>query len=149
MRKALLIFIALMAYPADAQVISGSIVIFNFTKDKTIVAADSLAINHDIGAPDYSHCKIAAFGHQLIFTSVGNTGWSDSGRIVWDNSGLARDAFHSAEHGEQGAIDPNGIASLWARDLKSHWSMVSRERAAEIAPPIMGRLPQASSLVKD
>jgi hypothetical protein len=126
-----------MAYSANAQVISGSIVIFNFTKDKSVVAADSLAGNEDTGIPDYSDCKIAAFGQHLIFTTVGNSGWSDRlGNVpAWDNIALARDAFQTV-HASGGGSDLNAIAAQWASDVKSHWDFIDRmdrQRARSIA----------------
>jgi hypothetical protein len=130
----------LISYPAHAQVISGTIVILNLTKDKTIVAADSLAVNQETRVPDYSYCKIATFGHQLIFTSVGNSAWADSGRIVWDNAGLARDAFHSIKQGEHGGIDLDDIAGLWARGVKGRWNSVDRKRTADIAAINKGQI---------
>jgi hypothetical protein len=143
MKKNIFILILLVAYPAPAGVISGSIIVFNFTKDRIVVAADSLAGNNDSGIPDYSRCKIAAFGHQLIFTTIGNVGWSNSagqGSLqAWDNMELARNIIHSKR---QCCTDLDGIASQWAQDVKSRWDLVNqldRQRAMNIASANAGQ----------
>ncbi len=142
MRKSILVLILLMTYSAHAQVISGSIVIFSFTKDKLVVAADSLANNEYFGTPDYSHCKIAAFNHQLIFTSVGATGFVASGTGVqlWDNKDLARDAIHTTPRGEHGDINIDAIVETWAKAVKSHWDSVDQEQTRKTAAANGGQL---------
>jgi hypothetical protein len=129
MRKSTVMLIVLMANGAAAQVVSGSIVIFNFTKDEFVVAADSLAGNKDTGVPDYSHCKIATFGHKFIFVSVGNAGWSNAtgkGPVQsWGNIELARNAIHSANKQTCGA-DLDSITAQWAEEVKSRWDLVNR-----------------------
>ena len=131
--------IVLMAYPAPAEVLSGTIIVFNFTKDEVVVAADSLAGNNDTGIPDYSHCKIAVLSHQLIFTTVGNSGWSNyTGQGIvqaWDNMELARSAIHSNQNRDC-CVDVDSIAAQWANDVKAHWDLVNqldRQRAISIA----------------
>jgi hypothetical protein len=47
MRKNLLVLIVLMSYPTFAQISSGTIIIFNFTKDELVVAADSRGISEN------------------------------------------------------------------------------------------------------
>ena len=138
-KNSIFALIVLMAYSAPAQVISGTIIVFNFTKDGSVVAADSLAGNKDTGSPDYYHCKVAAFCHKLIFASVGNSGWSNSsgkGLVqAWDNIELARNAIHSTQGGECGA-DLDNITTQWAKDVKSHWDLVDqvdRQQARNIA----------------
>ena len=129
---------------ARAQVTSGTIIIFTFSKDQIAIAADSLAGNSDTGIPDYSHCKTAAFKHQVIFTTVGNSGWynpTGKGPVqAWDNIELARNAIHH----ERGCCDDlDSIATRWAKDVKSHWDLIDqldRRRAVNIASADNGQL---------
>jgi hypothetical protein len=127
MSKSLFILFVLMSHSAYAQVSSGTIIVFNFSKDQTIVAADSLSINHDTGTPNYSYCKIAAFSHQVIFTGVGHAGWwnpTGEGPIqTWDNTELAKDAVHQ-EHAC--CVDLNNIAFRWGNAVKSHWDLFNQ-----------------------
>jgi hypothetical protein len=136
MRRNIFVLIVLMSYPALAQISSGTIIVFNLTQDKVVVAADSLAMNDNTGIPDYSHCKIATFGHQLIFTTVGSTAWSGSirGGLIqdWDNTELAQQAVQK----KCGRVDVTGTATQWAKDVKSHWDLIDRfdrQRAMNIA----------------
>ncbi|HYW37890.1 MAG TPA: hypothetical protein VE957_07240 [Terriglobales bacterium] len=133
MWKNIFVFLALVSYPTLAQVVSGSILIFNVTKDELIVAADSLAENHDTGIPDYSNCKISAFGHQLIFTSVGNTGMSRAGVILWQSTDLAKDAVHSARKTKDGTIDASDAIFHWAQNVKGRWDLEDRAVARKAA----------------
>ena len=134
-----------MAYSASAQVISGTIIIFNFTKDKLVVAADSLARNNGTGVPDYSHCKIAAFGRKLIFATVGNSGMYNptrKGKVQsWDNIELARNAIHYAQERRYNT-ELDSIATQWAQDVKSHWDLVDqvdRQQAVDMAAANKGQ----------
>jgi hypothetical protein len=133
--KYLLLVILFAVDNASAQVTSGTIVIFNFTEDKVVVAADSLAGNEETGIPDDSHCKIAAFGHKFVFASVGSSGWSNSRGLGpvhgWDNIDLAKQVFHSGDD-----IDLTKFSSLWGTEVKNRWGIVNRldpQRAMNIA----------------
>lgn len=130
----------LMTYPTCAEISSGSIVIFNFTKDEIVVAANSLATHHDTGTPDYSYCKIATLGHQLIFTSVGRAMATLPGRVLWDNTALAGEAFRSAKKGVRGEVDLNDVVDLWARSVKSHWVTIDWARIADLSRTNNGQL---------
>ncbi len=128
MRKNVFVLIVLMSYPALAQISSGTIVIFNFTKDEIVIAADSRGRNDDIGRPpDDSYCKISAFRHQFIFTTVGGIHFTKTNptSIVesWDNNDVARAALHNAAKGmiiDDAYMDT--VASYWAQIIKSNWS---------------------------
>jgi hypothetical protein len=64
-----------------AQIKTGTIVIFQLTDDKFIVAADSRAIIGD-SPPDDTNCKISAFKlHRAVFAA--------SGAVYYSKSGLA------------------------------------------------------------
>lgn len=109
------------------------------------MAADSLAVNNDTGTPNYSYCKIAAFGHKLVFTSVGSATWfnpSGQGPVQsWDNIELARNAFHSIQE-QESATDLGSIRAQWAEDVKGHWNLIDRfdrQRAINIAAANYGQ----------
>jgi hypothetical protein len=132
-RKNLTALFILTTNLATSQVVSGTSVIVNITKNKIVVAADSLANKADTG-PDYNHCKIAAFGNQMIFTSVGNTAWFSSGKIIWDNVVLAQDAFRV----DRDHPDSSTVIESWAHLVKDRWEIVDRGLAA--ADSIDGQL---------
>lgn len=127
MRKNIFILIALMSYPALAQISSGTSVVFNFAKDELIVAADSRQIGDPSGTPDDSDCKIHAFRHQFIFTGAGgarHTKASPADPIeAWDNVQVARDVLRNATKGM--TIDDafmDAVAGYWARIVESNWN---------------------------
>jgi hypothetical protein len=60
------IFAVVLSYPAAAQVTSGTIAIFDFTKDQVVFAADSRGVGN--GPPVDSECKIETLGNQTLFT---------------------------------------------------------------------------------
>lgn len=130
-----------MAYPALAQIDSGTIVVINFTKDKIVVAADSRSLNQETLVPDDSYCKISTFRHQLIFTSVGAASFKDrvSGAIIWDNAELARNAVRSALT-KDGDIDIDAAISSFATAVKSKWDSVPRLQAMNVADENAGVL---------
>ncbi len=151
MRKRSLIFVVLMSYSTLAQVSSGTIIITNITKDKVVVAADSLSnrvLDHR-RVPNYSQCKLEALSHQFIFTSGGNTAWWDHDAIAWDNFVLARNAIRSAKKGEHGAIDLDDGIRLWASDVKSHWDRIDRQRVAELAAAYGGQITAGAFIGKE
>jgi hypothetical protein len=117
----------LMSYPALAQISSGTIIVFNFTKDELVVAADSRSVLSDTGNPDNSYCKIAEFHHEFIFTSVGGSRFTKASPISpiesWDNSEVARDALQNATKGmiiNDGYMD--GVVNYWASIVQNHWN---------------------------
>lgn len=120
MRTLIVGLIMLTAYQAYAQAVSGTIVIMNFTKDELVVAADSRATHVSTGAPDDTFCKISAFGHKFVFTSVGTSAWErtdGSPFPSWKNSDLALDAVRLVPK-----IEPVSnlalITERWATDVK-------------------------------
>jgi hypothetical protein len=147
MRKNIFVLLLFMAYPARAQVSSGTIIVFNLSKNQVVVAADSVAVDHDTGIPNYSYCKIAAFGHQFIFASAGNVHniyQPPFGRIEsWDNTELAGDAVRSTSGGENGDASINAIATFWANDVASRWKSFygwDRRRVSQLAEAYEGQL---------
>jgi hypothetical protein len=133
MRKNIFALIVLMTYPAFSQVRSGTIVVFNVTEDQIVVAADSLAVNQETKVPDYSHCKIAALDHQLIFTSVGNSSFvnNPSGEVIWDNIILARDSVRDSSGA--GVVDIDTAIAKWAQAAKGRWDSIPQLEARAIA----------------
>jgi hypothetical protein len=125
MRTAIFLFV-LLSYPACAQVSSGTIIVFNFTKDQLAVAADSrgININGDTRLPNDYECKIAVFDHRLVFTSVGNARRAGSPIDTvpsWDNWGVAKVAFR----GVKGISLAQGrlqlTAKSWADTIAANW----------------------------
>lgn len=130
MRKTLPILLLLMPYPARAQVGSGTIVVFNFSKNQIVVAADSRMVrDQNINAPDDSYCKIAALSHQFIFTAVGHNNFASFVPTLlqsWDNIELARDAVQNTpDEGDEGVFI-NAIATYWANTVGARWNSLYR-----------------------
>jgi len=88
--------IAILLHSAFAQngVGTGTIIIFNSTEDKLIVAADSRLQPFVSSTPDDTYCKVATLGHQIVFTSVGTPG--ASGALNWTNVDVASSLMRSA-----------------------------------------------------
>jgi hypothetical protein len=143
LRIALFFLCALLsALPrALAQADSGTIVVINFAKDEVVVAADSRAIRQDTGVPDNSYCKVAVFRHQFIFASVGASRFLDqaTGRILWDNNDLARQAARASQSHDRQVSDLYAAAVDWAQAVKSHWD-ANREDAKKIPGPRGGQI---------
>jgi hypothetical protein len=140
MMKYFLVLSLLVANHAFSQVSSGTIIAFNFTKNELVVAADSLAVNQDTGAPDYCHCKIAAFSSQLVFTTVGSSSFAHGDTILWDNIELAKEAVRAAPRKESGGLDVDAIANYWAQTVKGRWNLVNRSQAENIAAANSGQI---------
>jgi len=126
MRKGISIFIiTLLACPVFAQITSGTIIILNFTKDQLVVAADSRGVNTDTGLPHDSECKIAEFGHRLVFTSVGNARRSRVSNLDpiggWDNTQMAETAFRSLQPLPVEDFKLRRIAANWADAIVAYW----------------------------
>jgi hypothetical protein len=123
--KLFILSIALIANAASAQIVSGSIVVINFTKNQIIVAADSRGIiNSNTGLPDDSYCKVSAFRNQFIFSSTGGSrliNSTPSDKIPsWDNNDLAREAIDGIAEGVEG----NNMATItrdWGVSVSRRW----------------------------
>lgn len=130
MRKALLILFLLMTYPTRAQIGSGTVLVFNLSKDQIVVAADSrIRFNRNAAAPNDSYCKIAAFSHQFVFTSVGNNSFTSGFPALvrsWDNIELARDAIRSTSNEEAGEAHINAMATRWANTVGALWNSLNQ-----------------------
>lgn len=120
MPKYLFLLLGLFApYFASSQVgsVHGSVVVLNVSEDELIVAADSLAIM-EFGKPNYSYCKITAFGNQIVFSGVNqiaylNTGLTDP-VASWDGKEILRQIIKSEPGHEAGDGRIMAIASKWA-----------------------------------
>ena len=130
MRKGLCIFVMLLAWPAFAQITAGTIVIFNFTKDQLVVAADSRGVNTDTGVSHDTECKISTFGHRLIFASVGN---ARHRRVAgtdpvsgWDNAETTRIAFRSVQRSSLEEVPAGSVATAWANAMVANWQAFYR-----------------------
>ena len=130
MRKLALAVILLLApHAALTQVQSGTVIIFNFTKDKLVVAADSRAVYGQSNIPpDDSRCKIVAFNHKIIFTTSGvAVRLKGSSPLLdpvegWDNADVARIAIHSTDlSGSDTQIRIQNVADNWATLLLDKW----------------------------
>jgi hypothetical protein len=121
-------FIAVVAYPANAQVGSGSVVIFQLTKDKFVIAADSRVTLAD-RPPTDDECKIVAFAsNRVIYANTGGNGYTNRGIMDSMPSWSAVDEARSAILAER-AIEPtdamtavNRISAVWENSMLTRWS---------------------------
>lgn len=120
MRRTLHLLALLVACLMIDESAPATVVIINFTKDRIVVAADSLSLNITTGDRDYSYCKIAAFQGQVLFTSVGGLRFTDtnSKSVVWDNLPMAREAARAASNNGRGNIDVQTAVINWANAVK-------------------------------
>jgi len=112
-------------YAARAQVSFGTVVVFNFSEDQLVVAADSRAVvDNGSRPPDDSQCKIATFNHQTIFvtggTAVRRSGPPPDPVGGWRNLDLARNAL-SIVPKDHSTV--RTIASAWANIVVGHWKL--------------------------
>jgi hypothetical protein len=134
MRTAIFLFV-LVSYSACAQVSSGTIIVFNFTKDQLVVAADSRVINEDTRVPNDHECKIAVFDHQLVFASVGNARRAGSPIDTvpsWDNWGVAKVALEQASHISLKQGELRTIADTWGSAITENWKLFYRWHPNEL-----------------
>jgi hypothetical protein len=129
MTKIVFVLIMLRQMPHTGQVNSGTIVIFNITEGQVVVAADSRGINEDTGIANDSECKIATFGHKLIFTGVGNARRTSSSIFdpvkSWDNTEIARNIFLSYAS-LRGNTRIKTISSAWGDIVADNWRLFYR-----------------------
>jgi hypothetical protein len=80
--------IALSSYFAHSQINSGSIVVFNVSQDKAVMAADSRGVRSDGGPPNDAKCKIITCGGSGMFAATNVAGYvrgSDRRDFAWDS----------------------------------------------------------------
>jgi hypothetical protein len=130
MRKTIVLLIMLMSRPVIAQIRSGTIVVFDFTKDELVVAADSRSITKP-GVPPGESCKIAAFHHEFIFTNVGSISYvriDPTDPIAdWNNTDIAKESLHNASEG-MNLTDTymDAVVNYWANIVEGHWNDLCR-----------------------
>ena len=98
---------------------SGTIVVFGYSKNKIVVAADSREKNDDGGYAD-DQCKITALSNKLAFAANGMTGlWSETPipyrPIEMHAHEEARHAFDSVRPGADDLV--RKIAVLWGENV--------------------------------
>ncbi|MGB2675752.1 MAG: hypothetical protein WAN12_01540 [Candidatus Acidiferrum sp.] len=119
MKTLILCVVGLLAYPASAQISTGTIIVFHVAKDRFIIAADSRAVFK--GKPEDIDCKIAAFDHQFIFATSGGAGYRPAKEGLdpapaFDNVEEARRAIRS-RRSKNDADDLKGVADAWAENV--------------------------------
>jgi hypothetical protein len=120
-------FAVLSAPTAYPQVISGTVIIINSSKDKLVVAADSRGVysDHD-RPPDDSQCKLATFDHDVLFATGGNAavlGNSTNDPVGdWRNIDVAGIAVSSVDGTLQGGERIHAIGLRWAELLVEKWA---------------------------
>lgn len=131
-------FVVLAAhYLAFAQVQPhGTIVVTYFSDDQIAMAADSRgSFNNYFLPPNDKQCKLAALGEQIIFASVGTTGWETTPRDVFthrfENTEEAVKAFRfSVKDGERDIL--NRTARAWKEHLASEWKWLAIFNPADV-----------------
>jgi hypothetical protein len=130
MREKMLIFFALVSCPAFTQINSGTIIIFNFTEDQLVVAADSRGVDFNAGEPQDLECKITTLNHQFVFASAGSVRFSSTVSDTissWDNAALAREVIGNVAKEKQ-EIDIEAVANEWAGIVRDHWNSLCNLR---------------------
>jgi len=127
--------VAVLTYSAFAQVGSGSLIVFEQTHDKFIVAADSRLTDPWGGTPpDDTYCKISTFRNKVVFASSGYLTIPAIGSFPSrDNIGIAESITASQNLKGGGYIE--NIADLWADEIVKDWN-----RIAQLSPPYFGKI---------
>jgi hypothetical protein len=125
----LFVFIFLAACPTEAQVGTGTIVTFQLTRDKFVIAADS-RVNRE-GMPSDDHeCKISAFKtNSVIFAATGIVGYPNNGVFDLMPSWNVMDEARRAVIAER-MIGPTKtatdavkrISEFWESNMLTRWS---------------------------
>ena len=117
MKISLLIPIVFIAYSASAQINSGTLIVFQITKDKLVIAADSRSMTN--GVPDDTSCKIMAFNDKIVFFTDGSAGYRPINPfdIAFDNRTEAANAIRSQV--QRSSLED--IANAWAQNVIQRW----------------------------
>jgi hypothetical protein len=125
-----------MPYLATAQIgpVHGSVVVLNISEDKLVIAADSLALQ-EFGEPNYSYCKISAFGNKIIFARVNADAYSSVGLldpvISWNSGDVLKQVVRS-EQPALGSAHIQHIAERWAAAIAEHFQSFYRWHPQEV-----------------
>lgn len=118
---------------AQAQVHAGTIIVYQLTNGKFILAADSRdTINRSKGLPvppNDKYCKITTFGRRFVFAPTGVSIYDSHGLGIvktWDVNEILKAVI--AEHPISDNIDArkqlNAIADAWVDSMKKEfWNM--------------------------
>jgi hypothetical protein len=126
---AILASICLCCSPACGQVASGTVIVFQLTKNEFVIAADSRALFSN-KPPDDTQCKIASLDSHFVIGVDGAAsyipGEADLIRPSWNAIEVAkRIAGLYAPAPSQGPeATVMAIADLWARELKNNWGIL-------------------------
>ncbi|MGD0892370.1 MAG: hypothetical protein ABR923_12645 [Terracidiphilus sp.] len=112
---------------ANAQINSGTIVVFNQTPSGFFIAADSRANYDDPRAPDDNQCKISAFqSSHLVFATSGAMGYVSSGISDSVQTWNAHDEIAIPKKWHK-PVPANATEALnrltvpWANRMKNRW----------------------------
>jgi hypothetical protein len=120
-----------------AQFQTGTVVVFQLTKVRFVVAADSRATFVGKNPQDTS-CKIAAFKNHLVFATAGATTYPAAISDLspsWSSINEAKSAilFHSLLVGSQTSeVMTTSIADQWARNMVTNWQILSLHHPEKI-----------------
>lgn len=125
--KLVLLPLAAMIGAANAQIGTGTIIVFGQSQDRFVIAADS-RVTFDHQPPDDSRCKIAAFkANHVVFAASGANGFINDGSHVlktWLVSEIAKDVVTEAWSDPVPADATeaaNRLAIAWEGKTIEHW----------------------------
>lgn len=117
--------VILCSYAAQSQLGSGTIVVYNLTQDKLVIAADSRATYGD-RPPDDMQCKISAFRNHIVFAAGGAAYYIppvSSGERPWDAIEEAKTASTIGVIGSTTVTEEiERIADAWAISMQANWN---------------------------
>src|SRR5262249_25582625 len=142
-KRLFLLFILLVPNFASAQVgtTHGTVVVFNWSNDELIIAADSKGTHVSgsvfLSEPDYSQCKITTFNNEIVFTLVNASSYTANRLDFFAPSWNAESTFRSvvsAERAKTGdSVSLRTIADKWAdatvSDLRTEYTFHPKEIA--------------------
>jgi len=135
----------------NAEVQSGTLIVFYFSKDQIAVAADSrgLFIGTD-RPPDDTQCKVATINGQVLFASSGGTEFNPRYSLgpvrSWDNIAEARRSYEGIYSNTVGEHTLRMVADAWGTTMVSNWQslyFVNKRLVQQTAERQNGYLTQA------
>jgi hypothetical protein len=123
---------------------TGTIVVFNASKDQIVVAADSrttFLVNGKF-VNDDKRCKITTLGHKIVFAvsgidAIGGATVVRQGEYKWEASSIARDQYASLEKTER-PVDLGDLSTRWGDAMikKMTTHSVLNPRILELIPTL-------------
>lgn len=141
-----IVWFCVAIHMTDAQINTGTIVVFQLTKNEFVIAADSRGMFIRAGTTSNNECKIAAFkSHSTVFTTGGTEFYKaakDDPVPSWSVIDEAKRAIVAEPPtGMMNATDAvDKIARIWEQNMMKLWTqMIVHHREAVLEAASLGK----------